>query len=292
MNQSNVLLLLEKSDETRISSGIDSYSDNTGIKYNYDNLVPNHKKIKPNDFVIIRKENKIVGTAEVARVVRALSSKTHRRCIECNKTDIRERKSKSPTFKCGSCATEFDDPIITTSAITAFTAHFKNYRTTTNSPLIKDIKNCAFGENGYKSQHSIMLLDYDKVIALMPEIETRGELIEFDNYIEKQNSNVNESKSKSSQNRRRDLKNADKIPEKIYTKIGVYKRNPDVIVEVLERAKGDCEKCGRFAPFFRKSDNSPYLEVHHKVRLADGGEDTVENAIAICPNCHRELHYG
>ena len=26
--------------------------------------------------------------------------------------------------------------------------------------------------------------------------------------------------------------------------------------------------------------------------LADGGADTVENAIAVCPNCHRELHYG
>ena len=44
MNQSNILLLLEKSDENKISSGIGSYSDTTGIKYNYDNLVPNHKK--------------------------------------------------------------------------------------------------------------------------------------------------------------------------------------------------------------------------------------------------------
>ncbi|MEY8786001.1 HNH endonuclease [Citrobacter freundii] len=22
------------------------------------------------------------------------------------------------------------------------------------------------------------------------------------------------------------------------------------------------------------------------------GEDSVENAIALCPNCHREAHYG
>ncbi|MGH8437576.1 MAG: HNH endonuclease [Pseudomonas sp.] len=33
-------------------------------------------------------------------------------------------------------------------------------------------------------------------------------------------------------------------------------------------------------------------EVHHKVRLADGGLDTVENAIAVCPNCHRQAHFG
>ncbi|WP_256325004.1 HNH endonuclease signature motif containing protein [Nitrosomonas sp. Nm132] len=42
----------------------------------------------------------------------------------------------------------------------------------------------------------------------------------------------------------------------------------------------------------RKHDGSPYLEVHHKIPLAFGGEDTVVNAIALCPNCHREAHYG
>jgi hypothetical protein len=39
-------------------------------------------------------------------------------------------------------------------------------------------------------------------------------------------------------------------------------------------------------------DGSPFLETHHLIRLADGGPDTVENAVAVCPNCHRRLHYG
>jgi 5-methylcytosine-specific restriction protein A len=71
-----------------------------------------------------------------------------------------------------------------------------------------------------------------------------------------------------------------------------YMRNPDVIAEVLVRAGGVCEVCGNPAPFRRRADGSPYLEVHHKIRLADGGDDTVENAIALCPNCHRQQHYG
>jgi 5-methylcytosine-specific restriction endonuclease McrA len=37
------------------------------------------------------------------------------------------------------------------------------------------------------------------------------------------------------------------------------------------------------APFNRTKDNSPYLEVHHKKRLSEGGEDSVKNAIALCP---------
>lgn len=72
----------------------------------------------------------------------------------------------------------------------------------------------------------------------------------------------------------------------------VFRRNPDVVAEVLMRAAGVCESCHCTAPFTRRSDGSPYLEVHHRTRLADGGLDTVENAIAICPNCHRREHYA
>lgn len=88
------------------------------------------------------------------------------------------------------------------------------------------------------------------------------------------------------------LNNADKFPEIVNVITSSFKRNPDVVAEVLERANGKCERCNSFAPFRRASDGSPYLEVHHKVMLSEGGEDTVNNAIAVCPNCHRELHYG
>jgi 5-methylcytosine-specific restriction protein A len=67
--------------------------------------------------------------------------------------------------------------------------------------------------------------------------------------------------------------------------------NSDVIAEVLLRANGTCEGCGQSAPF-QRADGTLYLEVHHRRRLADAGEDSVENAIALCPNCHRERHYG
>lgn len=88
------------------------------------------------------------------------------------------------------------------------------------------------------------------------------------------------------------LKSAPKYPESIQIVSKGFKRNPDVIAEVLLRANGYCENCGKDAPFKRAKDGMPYLEVHHKIMLSKGGEDTVENAIATCPNCHRELHYG
>jgi 5-methylcytosine-specific restriction endonuclease McrA len=96
----------------------------------------------------------------------------------------------------------------------------------------------------------------------------------------------------SSEDRRERLRQARRKPPVVATVINIIQRNPDVVAEVLFRAAGCCEVCRSQAPFQRASDGSPYLEVHHKVRLADGGDDTVENAVAVCPNCHRQAHFG
>ena len=85
---------------------------------------------------------------------------------------------------------------------------------------------------------------------------------------------------------------APKKPAEVQIVSRAFRRNPDVIVEVLIRAAGVCEGCKTPAPFLRFSDGSPYLEVHHWVNLASGGDDTVENACALCPNCHRREHFG
>ena len=88
------------------------------------------------------------------------------------------------------------------------------------------------------------------------------------------------------------LQRAVKIPEPVQITTRGFRRNPDVIAFVMKRAKGKCEHCRKNAPFNRASDGTPYLEVHHKIMLSQGGEDTVENALALCPNCHREVHFG
>jgi 5-methylcytosine-specific restriction enzyme A len=70
-----------------------------------------------------------------------------------------------------------------------------------------------------------------------------------------------------------------------------YERSAAVREYVLRRAEGTCEACGTKAPF-RMTDGTPYLEPHHTRRLSDGGPDHPRWAGAVCPNCHREIHYG
>ena len=59
----------------------------------------------------------------------------------------------------------------------------------------------------------------------------------------------------------------------------------------LRSADGVCQGCGEDAPFMDTNGN-PFLEVHHLHRLSDGGPDTPENVMALCPNCHRRRHRG
>ena len=103
---------------------------------------------------------------------------------------------------------------------------------------------------------------------------------------------VANSLSGSAAERRRRLQSAPRKPVRTVQIVIGYARNADVVAEVLSRAAGKCNGCSRPAPFNRRSDGSPYLEVHHVRQLSEEGEDTVENAVALCPNCHRNRHYG
>lgn len=82
-----------------------------------------------------------------------------------------------------------------------------------------------------------------------------------------------------------------KAPKKTTRTITVFERDAGVVYDVLKVANGVCEGCSSTAPFLR-TDGSAFLEVHHVKPLSELGSDTFENAVALCPNCHRELHYG
>ena len=81
------------------------------------------------------------------------------------------------------------------------------------------------------------------------------------------------------------------VPRSVERMAKQFVRSPAVQAFVRQEADGTCELCQEPAPFVG-DDGLPFLEVHHVVALADDGPDTVENAAALCPNCHRHLHHG
>lgn len=78
-------------------------------------------------------------------------------------------------------------------------------------------------------------------------------------------------------------------PSRRYTISQTYERNPYVTEFAKRRANGVCELCNQVAPFTNKQ-NEPYLETHHIEWLSNGGSDTIENTVALCPNCHKKMH--
>ncbi|KAA1804759.1 MULTISPECIES: HNH endonuclease [Bacillus] len=73
------------------------------------------------------------------------------------------------------------------------------------------------------------------------------------------------------------------------TQTSVFTRSVYVKEFARRVSKGICQLCDKEAPFLDKYGN-PFLEVHHIHYLSKGGSDTIDNVVALCPNCHRKIH--
>ena len=83
--------------------------------------------------------------------------------------------------------------------------------------------------------------------------------------------------------------NAPRKPGTRNTQSTRFERDPSVSALTKRRANGTCELCEQPAPF-NKKNGEPFLETHHIIWLAQGGEDSLGNTVALCPNCHRRMH--
>lgn len=70
----------------------------------------------------------------------------------------------------------------------------------------------------------------------------------------------------------------------------VPQRDRRVKEQYKERVGGTCQICGE--PPFEQRGGGEFCEVHHIVPLKNGGPDGPPNLLALCPNCHKKLHYA
>ncbi len=91
---------------------------------------------------------------------------------------------------------------------------------------------------------------------------------------------------------RRGLPKTSHQPARTQVSTFVFQRSALVKAIARVRAKFRCEMPECVTPSFPTISDEPYSEVHHLLRLADGGKDTIENVVCVCANHHRELHVG
>ena len=106
--------------------------------------------------------------------------------------------------------------------------------------------------------------------------------IEFASAVQKES-----SKSLSILKKEAEKKSSNPAASTVQTK--VYHRDPTIAAYVKKRAAGRCQLCGMKAPFMDQY-GEPYLECHHIDWLSKGGTDSINNCVALCPNCHRKMH--
>jgi 5-methylcytosine-specific restriction enzyme A len=68
-----------------------------------------------------------------------------------------------------------------------------------------------------------------------------------------------------------------------------YERDPYVTEFAKRWANGICQLCEQPAPYHNKN-GEPHLHTHHIKWLSHGGEDSIYNTVALCPNCHDKMH--
>ena len=72
------------------------------------------------------------------------------------------------------------------------------------------------------------------------------------------------------------------------TRIGIsIKRKAAVVKSRKKEAVKACEICE--SPFFEKRDGKLFSHLAHVHALKDGGADSIENTLLLCPNCHAQL---
>lgn len=81
------------------------------------------------------------------------------------------------------------------------------------------------------------------------------------------------------------------VREQVTSTSSQYYRSNRIKEYAKARADGVCECCGEPAPFADEG-GEPYLEVHHVDELGEGGADHPNRVVAVCPTCHRRVHYG
>lgn len=136
--------------------------------------------------------------------------------------------------------------------------------------------------------------DGEEQAILVADLDSSEFLVQLESFVNavhrfKASHNTDDPTSMSDTELRRRAATAPAKPKSSTTVGVVYTRNRYVAELAKRRANGLCELCRKPAPFTNAS-NEPYLESHHIVWLAHGGPDSLENTVALCPNCHRKMH--
>lgn len=124
---SNSWLVIADS-ENRLSVGNEGYDDDPASHYSWNTTVPHALDLSVGDTLVLRSKVTLLGVGVLERIESREGQFERKRCPFCKGTDVRERRTLQPRYKCGSkdCKKEFGDSEVRTENVDVeeFTGHY------------------------------------------------------------------------------------------------------------------------------------------------------------------------
>lgn len=139
--------------------GNNGYQDDSTSFYRYDNFVPNHKRVKKGDIVIVTDRKNVLGISIIDNLLSTPYIKVRNRCPykNCNPAKLIHRKSKKPEWRCSN-GHEFEHPKLEDVPAFGFKAEYrKNYKPINSISLTELISHMP----RYNVQSSIQEIDFE-----------------------------------------------------------------------------------------------------------------------------------
>jgi hypothetical protein len=144
-------------------AGHGGYDDVVRSRYSYDSGVANHKQVKVGDLVVLRDGTGSLGFAFVEELIATNGMKDRQRCPICNTSQIDERASINPRYRCTKGHT-FDHPVLSTEPVRKYRAEYM--RSFVGSKVL-DADTLEELSTAPAKQNSIRELDLDGTLALL-----------------------------------------------------------------------------------------------------------------------------
>jgi len=162
VNERNVWVIMALGSDANWEGNL-GYTDNITSKYEFNNLVPNCRRIRLGDVLIIRDRDNVVGFARVLKLESKLGTIDHRRCSSCASTKFNARKTKQPVYRCH-YGHEFDQPTTETVEGVLFTIEYAESFSPLVPPVGVRLLEPAYTNRG--SQQSIRPVLFEKARSI------------------------------------------------------------------------------------------------------------------------------
>jgi DNA-directed RNA polymerase subunit RPC12/RpoP len=153
---------------TATAHGLLAYPDELGVRYVYDNTVPNGRYVTVGDLAVIRDNRYVLGAGWIDSIEESDASKIRYRCPNCGSTDFKYRSTQQFAYRCARCGTEFNDNDRREEELTVqvFTANYSRTFRLADPPFPVKVLDPAY--TARSQQNAIRRLD---PAALRPMLE-------------------------------------------------------------------------------------------------------------------------